>query len=373
MINIGGKNMLYWNPVIRQMLNAPEVVIYGAGIMGKALKTCITGSPYNVHIVCFLVENIKDNPEMVDDIPVIALEDAERYKSTMLLVALHEKHLKGALDKLLQEGFTNVVPISFDGDVWSDIRGNWLQEQFLSEDKIYVDFNYVLDNKAYIYVVYSEFDRELKEKEELQEYEVPIQVGAALTEKIMWPVRDNQGENISVKNRQYCELTALYWIWKNVKWEYVGLCHYRRTFQISKEQIRKLLHSDIDIVVTVPVLNFPNVRRQYCLDHSENDWNIMLKAIDTLCPNYQNAVEVVQSGNFYYAYNMFIAKKEILNQYCEWLFPILQFCEDRIGKKEDSYQNRYPGFLAERLFTIFLEHHKEYKLVIAKKHFFESV
>ena len=59
---------------------------------------------------------------------------------------------------------------------------------------------------------------------------------------------------------------------------------------------------------------------------------------------------------------MFIARKEILEKYCEWLFPILQFCEEKIGSKSDSYQNRYIGFLAERLLTVFLEYHKEYKV-----------
>ena len=78
----------------------------------------------------------------------------------------------------------------------------------------------------------------------------------------------------------------------------------------------------------------------------------------------------IEKGNYYYGYNMLIARREILNQYCEWLFPILFQCENEIGERTDVYQGRYIGFLAERLMTIFLEQHrKEYKLAIAKKHF----
>ena len=58
---------------------------------------------------------------------------------------------------------------------------------------------------------------------------LPIQVGAALHLALGY-VPDNTGDNISAKNPNYCELTALYWAWKNLDCEYIGLCHYRRYF-----------------------------------------------------------------------------------------------------------------------------------------------
>ena len=99
----------------------------------------------------------------------------------------------------------------------------------------------------------------------------------------------------------------------------------------------------------------------------------MMEAISKLYPEYLKAADKVQNGIYYYAYNMFIAKREIVCEYCEWLFSILGYCEKRINVKEDIYQNRFAGFLAERLFTIFLTHNKQYKVYIAKKHFIESM
>lgn len=58
----------------------------------------------------------------------------------------------------------------------------------------------------------------------------PVQVGTALTEKRLehMAYRDNEGDNISGKNPDYCELTAQYWAWKNIDCDYYGFFHYRR-------------------------------------------------------------------------------------------------------------------------------------------------
>ena len=81
----------------------------------------------------------------------------------------------------------------------------------------------------------------------------------------------------------------------------------------------------------------------------------------------------VGQGIYYYAYNMFIAKREFIDAYCNWLFPILEYCEQKIGDKQDPYQNRYIGFLAERMLTIFLNYHKDdYEVCIVDKHFVET-
>ena len=67
---------------------------------------------------------------------------------------------------------------------------------------------------------------------------------------------------------------------------------------------------------------------------------------------------------------MLIARKEVLVELCEWLFPIVFAVADKGGEREDAYQNRYPGFISERLITYFFESRRDkYKVVYADKNF----
>ena len=97
----------------------------------------------------------------------------------------------------------------------------------------------------------------------------------------------------------------------------------------------------------------------------------MLEAVERLAPEYVDTVKRMQSGQFYYAYNMFIMRREVLEDYCGWLFPLLFYCEkccEECGR--DAYQNRYIGFLAEHLMSVYFMHHEEeYKIIHARKHF----
>ena len=137
--------------------------------------------------------------------------------------------------------------------------------------------------------------------------------------------------------------------------------------------LSKIEISDIDVILTIPILNFPHVRAVYDNDHIAADWDIMLEAIEKLAPDYRSAADMVQHGQHYSGYNMFVAKKHILNSYCEWLFPILVYCEQNCREKKDIYQKRYIGFLAERLLSIYFTRHAgDYKIVYARKHFVEK-
>ena len=88
--------------------------------------------------------------------------------------------------------------------------------------------------KMYI-VAHRPFDY-LKSIKDIPGY-IPIHCGKSIyidTEQGYLPeLGDNTGDNISWKNRYYCELTGLYWIWKNDKSQpddIVGIEHYRRYF-----------------------------------------------------------------------------------------------------------------------------------------------
>lgn len=72
---------------------------------------------------------------------------------------------------------------------------------------------------------------------------LPVQVGAEGKTDLGY-TRDNTGENISSKNPSFCELTGLYWAWKNLDADYIGLVHYRRHFgEKTKEPLKGVLSS----------------------------------------------------------------------------------------------------------------------------------
>ncbi len=372
--------MYYVNEVVDQMKQSEQIVIYGARIVANEVVNCLMGEPYHLTVKAFLVSEKQGNPNSIMGIPVMTVKEGkERYKNALVLVAVLEKYYNEIMETLQKEGFKNIISLTFESDLWSGIRGNYYKELCREKGKEYLTLEEELEKvpessetgKVSVYMAKCHVDRELKEDISLYGWETPIQVGADLTEIEISRIKDNIGENISRKNREYCELTALYWIWKNDKIStYAGLCHYRRHFCLDKLQLARLANSDIDVVLTIPILNYPNVRSAYIYDHCEEDWEIMLEAIKKLAPEYYKTADRLQKGVFYYAYNMFIAKKEIFDLYCSWLFPILDYCETYCAKKEDIYQNRFIGFLAERLMSIFfLQNDGIYKIVHAKKHF----
>lgn len=370
--------------IIRKMEKLKNTCIYGAGTMGRAVLKCLTEEPYNLSVRCFIVKSMSDNSSIIEGIPVIDIEHASKYRKCTILIALNSKLIQNVINELTKAGFTNLIPISFDGDVWTAIRGNWFKANRVLHDEvkhlseIVSKKNYLLDEsdrllqRLHIYVAHSIYDRQLKEKPCEYSYEINIQVGAALTNKVIYDVRDSLGhDSISEKNRQYCELTGLYWVWKNDKSDYIGFSHYRRKFVLSEQHIESIVKDRIDVVVTEPMVNFATVRGQYAKDHIIEDWDVLISVIAESNPEYLNAAKQIQDGIYYFAYNMFIMKYEILNEYCNFIFPILKRCEEIIGTKDDIYQNRYIGFLGERLLSIFLEKNENLKVAIADKTFLE--
>ncbi|HBN57656.1 MAG TPA: hypothetical protein DD414_12870, partial [Lachnospiraceae bacterium] len=360
-------------------------ILFGTGLVAFEVANCLMGKPYGLQIDGFMVSEQREHPAQVMGIPVYDLMSAEGVieKEAAVVVATMEKHLPSIKEALEVHGYRHIIPMTFESDLWSLIQGNAYRELRLLQGFPYRTLEEELKKptdalksskkKVHIYTVRSHMDKPLMEDLSQYSWEIPIQAGAALTDCRICAVRDDTGEHISYKNRQYCELTALYWIWKNDRADYAGLCHYRRHFELSEEIVRCLTDSDIDVVLTLPILNFSSVREVYRHDHVEEDWDRMLEAIRILSPAYMPEAVELQNGNFYYGYNMFIARRRIFDDYCAWLFPLLEYCEDRCGQKADKYQERYIGFLAERLLTVYMKHHEAgLKIVHARKHFVRS-
>ncbi len=196
---------------------------------------------------------------------------------------------------------------------------------------------------------------------------LPIHVGKEGKPDLGY-VGDNTGENISAKNANYCELTGLYWAWKNLECEFIGLCHYRRYFsmgRVGKNKKAAILHKDdyekllqkYDVLLPKKRNYFiETVRSQYEHAHNKRDLDEVEKIVQELYPEYSEAFTKVMNRTKLHILNMFVMKKDKFDEYCKWLFDILFELENRINfDKYDVYQARVFGFLSERLFNVWLE------------------
>lgn len=225
---------------------------------------------------------------------------------------------------------------------------------------------------ARIYVASSVLDKPLRDFYELTGDEKMLQVGAALTQSRLFPgvLTDCEGENISRKNRQYCELTGLYWIWKHAKEDYVGLVHYRRHFRLPEDWVMRMENNRVSVLLPVPLYVAPDIAGNYRERHIASDWDYLMEYFKSELPDEYEDAKKLFAGNLYSPCNMLIARREVLDRLCVWLFPILDAVVAHGGEKEDAYMNRYPGFLSERLITYYFEMHRdEYRVAYADKNF----
>lgn len=211
---------------------------------------------------------------------------------------------------------------------------------------------------------------------------MPIQVGKALHPDLDLGFQcDNTGDNISEKNGTYCELTALYWAWKNLKdVDYIGLCHYRRYFgfntytlpfqsdiNLDSAEFKKWckkrtppidqLLNKYDVILTKP-FSYPfSLEVEYKYAHISEDYEILKETIKTESPlYYQSFKTIMEHNNKLSGYNMLIMKKNQFDIYCEWIFNILTKIEKKINISPNPYQQRIFGFMAERLLNVFIHY-----------------
>jgi hypothetical protein len=191
-----------------------------------------------------------------------------------------------------------------------------------------------------------------------------LQVGSILNKENFGKeyLRDDSGDNISNKNKTFCELTGLYWIWKNTDDQIVGIEHYRRYLSyknndpISYSNVGELLKSH-DIILPRLTKVPSSVKYAYSLMHHEKDLYLLKDIITEKYPEYVTDFDSVLEGHSLYICNIMMCKKEILNQYCRWLFDILFEMEKRLDINEyDDRQKRVFGFLSERLLNVWIKH-----------------
>ncbi len=194
---------------------------------------------------------------------------------------------------------------------------------------------------------------------------LPVEVGAALhTEHFDGAQRDDDGENISAENKAFCELTAVYWAWKNLDADCIGLCHYRRFFTqnillkqpVSEKDIAGLLENHSAVLPKPRHYFIETNYSQYAHAHHEKDLLELRSVLCELYPEYLPFFEKCMARTYGHRFNMFIMRREVFNSYCQWLFDVLFKTQKRLNTAGyDSYNMRVFGFLGERLIDCWLE------------------
>ena len=221
-------------------------------------------------------------------------------------------------------------------------------------------------------------------------YVIPIHAGKVDSLIDLGFEGDNNGDNISNLNPSLSELTAMYYIWKNydrTQFTHWGLCHYRRYFSkqlhwtgikkksfytlpISMKSMDKIFFANSysflyealeenTVILPIPLSLYKkgygkiSVLKQFELEHDLNSWNLMKEILFEKYPSYSETLTDFEKSNYFMICNMMVAPWEVWDVYLTWFFDIIFELVKRLPPFQDSYQNRMPAFLAERLMNIY--------------------
>lgn len=355
-----------------------KIYIFGAHSRAQTLNVYLEKLYPEIENKGYIIDNDEINEVEIGGIPVFDLNKVSNFDvSATVYIGTRGINHNHAIDVLSSTGFKNIVPVTLELDM--QLRNAFLNVYFKEngrkfiklEDKKTVSGERLCSN-ATLYVIKSIFDSPLKKSADISQlYEKDLQVGAALTNERIAELTDNIGDNISEMNKQFCELTGLFWIWKNSIEDIVGIEHYRRRFILSSNWYDVMKKDNIDVILPVPLYVAPSLAQNYKNRHVESDWVCLMNLLKKRYPeDYNCAMDFFEGTAVYSPCNMLIAKKEVLNNLCEWMFPLLFDLSKHIGSREDKYQNRYPGFASERLITFFFEKNRnKYNVVYADKDF----
>ncbi|MCR5664035.1 MAG: DUF4422 domain-containing protein, partial [Oscillospiraceae bacterium] len=215
----------------------------------------------------------------------------------------------------------------------------------------------------------------------------PIQAGAGVNGRLPGLLHDDEGDNISEKNPRWCELTALYWVWKHEDADVIGFCHYRRYFDFSENppepdaygtqrcealtaaaeerlgmdeaSIRRAIAGKSLLVANptpLRTLGAADLFEQYAAapELRREDLLCAIGVLEEKYPEYREAAARYLHGDRFYPCNLFVMEKSLFRVYCAWLFDVLEETERRLDWTDRSVESlRTMGHIAERLLGVF--------------------
>ena len=340
--------------------------VYGAQAIAYGIARALERQGQKVD--GFVVTDTTGNPSSLGGKIVIPVEKLAKAK---VYVAVPE-YLHPEIAAILEErGFSDYVCVD------ADLEYRLMKSFYRSEGRIsfWDEKGTAFPGKGRleIYVAKSLHDRPLQGPVSFPAGCVTVQAGTDLGERMATDRHDNEGENISRKNGHYDELTVTYWAWKNSRAAVKGIAHYRRCLMLTEAERNALLSGAIDVLLPLPFLCYPDTSMQFGRYNTSKAVDAMLEALSLLygSDEREQAVQVLR-GDILYNYNMLIARAEVFDAYCRWMFPVLErvelLCAADIRCVRHS---RICGHLGELLLTIYmLSHGRGLKIVHGKKKWF---
>lgn len=340
----------------------PQIVIYGAKSL--ALGVCLAMQELypEYPVKGFMVKSLQNNPNILAGVPVREIRDVKEREIHILIATPEDLHKEIVCD-LEQHGFAHYTCMDSPKEAK-------LMEEYFARIGRFPSIHFMPKGNVMpqlsVYMVKYYKDKVLQNAYDLPKWIHSIRAGAVFGGDNQEAVRDDEGDNISYKNGNYCELTALYWMWKNRvqanaqsvdEAEYYGLFHYRRILDMKEDDILRLRENDIDVVLPYPTVHEPDISEHHTRYVKETDWEAMCKALEELHPEYAKAFPSILSQPYLYNYNILIAKRSVLDDYCAWLFPILERTEELSVPKGCERSDRYIGYFGENLMTLYFLYH----------------
>ncbi len=345
----------------------PQLYLYSAGNRAKAITQMIhMGFLQNLSLAGYIVTRREGNREslanevFLDGLPVHLVEEfkGEKEKSdTAVLVVAMEHYHEEIRASLAATRFTNIFYLT---DAMERVLVDDCVKWYFERHGIpYHYAGHVAENRhegklqdldVTLFRVQSEVDVPLSETVPSYEYIVPLQAGAALAGERVCAFGDDMGDNISAQNRYYNELSCLYWVWKNTDHKYSGICHYRRLFE-SDHALTPLIEGTADVILPSPAIVYPDLKGYYLGWGLEVYYVVMLAVIRENYADYYETACWCAGHNVFIPNNICIADREILDDYCRFLFGVLFEVEERIEGMDTEKQKRC--WLSEHVSTIY--------------------
>ena len=271
--------------------NRQRYYIFGAHSRGQTMAVYLQKLHADWEFLGYLFDNDEKNPDGIEGIPVIDLGNQRAlHTNARVYVATKSAFHEHVIALLTQLGFSDIVPVDVELD--NKLRNDFVREYFKEAGRSFAKIEELVPENAevgcikdeMVYVVKSAVDSNLANSLELTPHEKYIQAGRALADGDLdsCDCFDNIGDNISSGNRQLCELTAMYWIWKNADQSIVGVEHYRRRFILPSGWQQVFSRSEADVILPVPLYVRPCLKDNYVSRHIGEIWDVMMRKLSDI-------------------------------------------------------------------------------------------